>query len=435
MGLSFFITTFGCKVNQYDSQLIREALLAAGCEESPKADNADVAVVNTCTVTGAADAKARQRIRRLARRRPGRPVLVTGCLADRDPGRLSRLPGVWKVMDNEHKGEIARTVVSELSGEPPTGRAGGPPPGVSDFAGHSRGFVKVQDGCDGRCSYCIVPSVRGRSRSRPPQDVVAEARRLSARFREIVLTGIHIGLYRDPSGAGLVELVGAVLDGCSAERVRLSSIEPDEVTPELLDLFAREPRLCPHFHLPLQSGSDRVLQRMNRSYTAAAFQEVVEQIRSRLDRPMIAGDVIVGFPGETDADFAATVAACEAARFGRIHSFAYSDRPGTESDRMSEKCPPPVVAERRKVLERAAAELALAFKQPFVGEELDVLVETTRDRQGRLRGYTPRYLRVGFDGPDALRGSIVSVVAIGAEPGSLLGRLPEKGCPPAAAVF
>jgi len=263
--------------------------------------------------------------------------------------------------------------------------------------------------------------VRGAPRSRPLNEVLAEARRLAEDFKELVLTGIHVGLYLDASGADLADLVRAVLDQTGIARLRLSSIGPEEVSTKLLEVAASTERFCPHFHMPLQSGSDAVLRRMHRRYTAGQFAERLAEIRERLERPAITSDVIVGFPGETDEDFEQTVAACRDAGFSRTHIFPYSDRPGTPASRMPDKCPSGIVKRRAKALEGVALETALAYHQAFVGRTVEVLVETTRDRSGRLAGYTPRYLRVLFDGPDALRGRLAPVHILSAGPDMLVG--------------
>ena len=488
MGPSFHIATFGCKVNQYDSQALREALVAAGCREAPLADSPDFAIVNTCTVTAIADGKARRLIGRGARRARGCRIVVTGCMVDRDAEQFAGLPGVWRVLANAEKPDIADVIAREapaqgvrlhvqantlpdapgkaaepdevaeksadegvrlcaqantcadhpdaephataktlrasvrVSGQTDTSsrEAGG---GIAGFEGRTRAFVKVQDGCDAWCSYCIVPSVRGEPRSRPMADVLDEVGRLATRFREIVVCGIHVGLYRDDSGADLATLIRAILDRFDVERIRLSSIGPEEITPDLIDLMAERPRFCPHLHMPLQSGSDRVLERMKRRYTRARFLAAVEAVRDRIDRPSITTDVMVGFPGETDDDFAHTVDVCRAAAFSRMHIFPFSPRPGTAAAEMPDPCPPAVVTGRKAALDAVASELALAFKRPFVGETVDVLVETTRHRSGQLCGYTGRYLRVLFDGDDALKGQIVPVRITAAEPDALAGEV------------
>ncbi|MFO7898293.1 MAG: tRNA (N(6)-L-threonylcarbamoyladenosine(37)-C(2))-methylthiotransferase MtaB [Planctomycetota bacterium] len=420
---SFRIITLGCKVNQYDSEVMRERLLDAGWAEDR--GEPDVVVINTCTVTHRADAKARRLIRRTAREHPGCRIAVTGCIIDRDRHFADALPAVRHALPNAAKPFIAEALTGP--DRPPREDPAACLAGISDFPGHTRAFVKVQDGCDAWCSYCIVPAVRGRERSRPADNVVAEVARLADRFHEVVLTGIHLGRYDGPvGGLDLAGLVGRLLDETPIERLRLSSIEPKEITPELIDVAAGSPRLCPHFHVPLQSGSDRTLDRMNRPYTAAEFLHVLARVRARLDRPAVTTDVMVGFPGESDEDFAGTVAACRAAEFARVHVFPYSDRPGTAAERMPDKVHDADVTDRKNELERLADELALAYKKPFVGRSVDVLVETRRHRSGALCGYCPRYLRVLFDGPDAVTGRIRPVRIREARPHVLLADAAEK---------
>jgi threonylcarbamoyladenosine tRNA methylthiotransferase MtaB len=424
----FRIATFGCKVNQYDSQLLREELIGQGWHEARPDETPDAVIVNTCTVTHTADAKARRLIRRTARRHPGARIVVTGCAVNRDPAALARLPNVWAVLDNGAKPDIAAVLDGADGGARLSGHANTFRPGscIRGFAGHTRAFVKVQDGCDAHCAYCIVPSVRGPDRSRPQDEILREVARLSERFKEIVLTGIHVGRYRDlGDGTDLAGLARRVLETTSVRRLRLSSIEAGEITPALLDLAESSPRFCPHFHVPLQSGSDRVLGRMGRPYTAAEFLAVADRVRHRLVRPAFGTDVIVGFPGETDADFEETLAVCRSAGFARTHVFPYSDRPGTAAADLRQKCPAAVVTDRKHALGGLADDLALRYKRSFVGETVEVLVETSRDRAGRLRGYTDRYLRVVFDGPDELRRRLVPVRVSGAEADTLRGR-PEK---------
>ena len=423
LATSFYIATFGCKVNQYDSQAVREELLAAGLEEAALSDGPDFVIVNTCTVTAAADGKARRFVRRVERELPTCRVIVTGCMVDRDAEQFENLPGVWRVLNNEQKPDIAGIIASETTdADAHVLRKADAVEGISGFAGRTRAFVKVQDGCDAWCTYCIVPSVRGKPRSRPMSEVLEEVRRLAGRFREIVLCGIHVGLYGDASGAGLAALIGELLATSPVERIRLSSIGPEEITPELIDLMAGSPRFCPHFHIALQSGSDSVLGRMGRRYTRGRFLAAIDAIRSKIDRASITTDVIVGFPGETAGDFQETVGVCRAAAFSRMHIFPFSARPGTPAAEMAGKCSAAIIAERKAVLGAVASELALAFKQSFVGETADVLVETSRDRSGKLCGYTGRYLRVLFDGGDSLKGEVVPVAIAAAEPDALFGQ-------------
>ena len=405
--------TFGCKANQYDTQAMREVLLAGGYTEAPPGGPADVCIVNTCTVTGAADSKSARAVRRLLREHPGSRVVIAGCGVNASAPYLDEFAGHVLIADNERK----LGLVELLAGREPACCESWAH-GIAGFAGHTRAFVKVQDGCDAACTYCIVPKVRGRSRIRPADEAVEEIARLaSGGFREVVLTGIHLG--RHPGLPGIVRRSSGI-DGLL--RLRLSSIEALEVTDDLLEAVVSSANACPHFHLPLQSGSDAVLRRMNRPYSVEQFLAVVGRIRSRIEDAAISADIIVGFPGETDADFAATLAAARRAEFGRIHAFRYSDRPGTPASDMPGKCGTHIVMPRMDVMKRLAAELAQAYHQRFIGRTIEVLVEHRRDRgTGLLSGLTGRYVRVVFDGPDDLMGRMVAVRAGRATPGNIEG--------------
>ena len=403
--------TFGCKVNQYDSQAMREDLLSRGWTEAAGTD-ADVVVVDTCSVTETAAREALRRIRQLARR-PGARVVVTGCMVPSHRAALEAIPCVFLLVTTDGKARLGEA----LSGPPSP--APGPPGwldggagdtfrrGISRFAGRTRAFVKVQDGCDHACAYCIVPKVRGRSRSRAPEDAVAEARRLvGAGYRELVLTGIHLGAYgRDlPGRPRLFDLAARLLAIPGRWRLRLSSIESNELRAEDVEAFASlcaggpggsAPRLCPHLHLPLQSGSVEVLRRMRRPYDLAAFERTVAGLRARLPDVAITTDLLVGFPGETDRDAAATLAAAERLAFSRIHAFPFSPRPGTEAAGMAGTVPAPTVRARMRALARVARASAESFHRRFVGRDTEVLVEERPDRRtGRPCGYSGHYVRV-----------------------------------------
>ena len=392
--------TLGCKVNQYDTQAMREDLLDEGYEEVPSGRSADVYVVNTCAVTGAADAKSARAIRRLLREHPDSRVIVVGCGVDANAPYLAEFAGRVLTADNARKLRLADLINARPAAACETWSRG-----INAFGGHTRAFVKVQDGCDNACAYCIVPSVRGRSRVRPRGEVINEIRRLAdAGYLEIVLTGIHLG--RHPGLPGIVREASAI---DRVPRLRLSSIEALEVTDDLLDAIASSRNVCPHLHLPLQSGSDAVLRRMNRPYTAGQFSTAVGRVRSRLPEPAISTDVIVGFPGETDDDFAATVEMCRRIGFGRIHVFRYSDRPGTAAATMPDKCGTHIAIPRVERMRQLAAELASDYHEHFVGHDVEVLVEHRRSgKTSRLSGLTPRYVRVILDGPDAIMGRIVT---------------------------
>jgi threonylcarbamoyladenosine tRNA methylthiotransferase MtaB len=426
------LVTLGCKVNQYETQYVKELLELNGYAEAADGQPADLCVVNTCTVTHEGDAKGRQLIRRLHQANPRAELVVMGCYASRAPGAVRRLPGVTHVVTDKDR------LLEELAPFGVTVQ----PSGISRFDGHQRAFVKVQDGCLLNCSYCIIPTVRPRVRSRPPAEVAAEiARLVEAGYREVVLTGIHLGHYGLDLCKGrprqdwvrLPQLLER-LDGLPGDfRIRLSSLEAAEARDDLVRVLAERPRLCPHLHLCLQSGSDRVLARMKRRYTSGGFLERVRRIRAALDRPALSTDVIVGFPGETDADFEATCRVVREAGFSRVHVFTYSPREGTPAAQLPDAVPPAVVAGRRRRLEEVEHELAGAYFRSLLGLRLDVLVEgADPQRPGHARGTSCRYAPVAFPGhAPALLRRRVAVRAVAVEGGALLGEPePEVGTAP-----
>lgn len=425
--------TFGCKTNQYDTQAVRDALAKLGWEEACPSEGAELYIVNTCCVTQESHGKGLQAIRRIAREHPGARIVVTGCSAEVDAATLRQLPGVVCVVGNEGKARLAELVAGSFSSaascraEPRAWDDAGCWPGISRFAGHTRAFVKIEDGCNESCSYCIVPRVRGPVRSRPPEAVVEEVERLVGNgYPEIVLTGIHLGAYGlDVGGswalAPLVERIAAIP---GLRRLRLSSLELGEVSDDVVALVASCPILCPHFHIPLQSGDDDILRAMNRRYSAADFLRRLDVIRARIPEPAITTDIMVGFPGETDEQFRRTIAVARQAAFSRIHVFPYSDRPGTPAAAMRGKVPRPVVKARRQEMLAVASELMAAYHRRFIGRTVQPLVESQRDRRtGLLVGYTERYVRTLFPGPDALRSTIVPVRIASATPAGVRGEL------------
>ena len=422
---TFALITLGCKVNQHDSQAIREALAGRGWAEVPPSEAADLYIVNTCCVTAQSGRKSRRWLRRLARKHPEAVLVAAGCGVDADAEAFREIPGVRCVVGNAEKPRLADIAAAALG--QPSGEAALPSawPSISSFAGHTRAFVKVEDGCNAFCSYCIVPYVRGRVRSRPPDQVVAEVRRLvDAGYLEVVLTGIHLGAYGLETGGkwALVPLLQRLVAVPGLRRLRLSSIEPGEVADELVRLAAGPSVLCPHFHIPLQSGDDDVLRAMNRHYTTSEFLARVDAIRERIDDAAVTSDVIVGFPGETDEQFRHTVAAVRRAAFGRLHVFTYSDREGTAASRMGGKVSRHVIDGRRHEVLAVAAELAAAYHRRFLGRSVEPLVEASRDRRtGLLCGYTERYVRAFFAGPDAHQGQIVALRVTGADSRGVAG--------------
>jgi threonylcarbamoyladenosine tRNA methylthiotransferase MtaB len=415
------LVTLGCKVNQYETQHVKEALEAAGWREAAGDEPAGLCVVNTCTVTMEGDAKSRQAVRRLHDANPRAPIVVMGCYATRDPKAVARLPGVTRVITDKARlaDELRDFGVTRM------------PAGITRFDGHQRAFVKVQDGCLLRCTYCIIPQVRPGLRSRQPEEIAAEVQGLVKRgCQEIVLTGIHLGHYGLDLSRGkpkehscrlwhLVERLAALPGDF---RIRLSSLEAAEARDDLVRAIARCGRVVPHLHLCLQSGSDRILARMRRRYRAAGFLERCRRLREALDRPALTTDVIVGFPGETDDDFEQTCRLVRAAGFSRIHVFSYSPRAGTPAAQLGDAPPPAVVHRRREALRELELKLAVEYHRSLIGHRLDVLVEgADPHRPGRVLGTACRYAQVSLRGhAPALVGRRVAVRAVAAADGILL---------------
>lgn len=411
------VVTLGCKVNQYESEYVRQALLGAGFCDAAPGEKADLCIVNTCTVTLEGDYKSRKLIRRLARQNPQAQIVVMGCYAARAPEEVARLPGVVEVWSD--KRELGRRLRRFGVAEAPSG--------LHTFGRLHRALVKIQDGCGLGCSYCIVPAVRPALWSRPAEEVLAEVRALvAAGYREVVLTGIHLGHYGREGGAstrGLVDLLGRLVTLEDNFRIRLSSLDAAEVSDELLDLMAAHPdRLCPHLHLPLQSGSDAVLRRMRRGGTAEEFVQRCRAIQQRLDQPALTTDVIVGFPGEQDADFRATCRVLEAAGMCRVHVFRFSPRPGTPAAQMPHQIPAEVKRQRAGHLRVLSRSLANRFLQSLCGRRLQVLVQGRSPwREGCFVGTAERYVTVEFSALGHPEG-LVSVLVQQAGCGRLHGQ-------------
>jgi threonylcarbamoyladenosine tRNA methylthiotransferase MtaB len=422
--------TLGCKVNQYDSQAMLEAFLAAGYKQAAFEDAADVYVINTCTVTGTGDKKSRQAVRRALRRNPAAAVVVAGCLAQRAAGDLLQ-PGVRLVLGTRRRAEVvelleralaedaALVAVDQLTAAPFERLA------VTAHEGHTRAVLKIQEGCDRRCSYCVIPDVRGPARSRPLADGRAEAARLAeAGFAEIVLTGIHLTSYGKDMGReiSLIDAIRAVHAPEGVRRVRLSSLEPTVVTPDFIGALRALPKMCPHFHLALQSGSDAVLARMRRRYTSAAFLRACALLREAFPLAAITTDVMTGFPGETQAEFAETQRTVEAAGFARMHVFPYSERAGTPAANLPGSVPKAEREARARTLIAQGEALRQAYLHGLLGSVQQVLLEEA-DSRGRMTGYTPQYVRVSTPGgaPGQLRA--VRLTALDGE--GMAGEWPE----------
>ena len=378
------LDTLGCKLNQAETELLARRLEQAGHEVVAAVEQADVYVLNTCTVTATADAKSRHLLRMAHRRNPAARLVAAGCYADRAADTLGRLPGVYLVVGNVQKDDLPRLLTAL---DPRTSASS-----ADRSTGRTRAFIKVQDGCTARCAYCIVPQVRGPEKSVPLDQVLTEVKAREAEgFKEVVLTGTEVGSYRDGE-TRLNELLGAVLNETQIPRIRLSSLQPPEITPDLIGLW-HDQRLCPHFHLSLQSGCDGTLRRMRRRYSAADYRAAVALIRRALPDAAITTDVIVGFPGETADEFEASLDFCRRHDFARIHVFPFSARPDTEAAGMPDQVDEKTKRARTNEMLRLARESAASFKRRFTGQNRPVLWEQ-RNARGLWTGLTDNYIPV-----------------------------------------
>lgn len=425
--------TLGCKVNQFDTAAMQSQARAGAHDVVEFEQPADVYVINTCSVTGRSNHESRQLVRRALRSNPHAKVVVTGCYAQTHPRELMQIDGVTLVLGTQERNHWLTYLgaCEQVAGPVLAARAAfdsGPPPQplLRQFDGRARFFLKVQDGCDFDCSFCIIPRARGPSRTVPPERVLEQvALAVEHGYQEIVLTGVNLGLYgRDlrPKWS-LARLVERILIRTSLPRLRLSSIEPKTVTPALVELFAAEERLCRHFHIPLQSGDAALLVRMRRHYTPRFYRTLIERLAHRFDHAGFGTDVLVGFPGETEARFENTYRLLQALPFGYFHVFPFSPRPQTPAERMRGQVAPRLRAERVDRLQELARAKARARKRSQLGRMLRIAVEHERAPCGRLRGYSDGYVRVVFDGPDGLRGHIVPVRAERLDGDELVGRL------------
>jgi threonylcarbamoyladenosine tRNA methylthiotransferase MtaB len=384
--VKYAVVTFGCRVNQADSLTIEDGLRARGGVHSPP-EEADVVVVNTCSVTASADQAARQAVRRITRINPDVRVIVTGCYATRQPTEVAALPNVIQVVPNDSKDELVG-MFGESDG--PCGHT--LTPGV---AGRTALTLRVQTGCDEACSYCIIPATRGAGRSKPLAAVVEEVRTaVEAGYKEIAITGVHLGSYgRDRGDGSSLTTLARTLGNWPGEVLfRISSLEPMDCTPQLVEVMSRSGRIAPHFHLPLQHGSDDVLRAMRRPYTSSYYRQLVGRIRTVLPDAAIGSDVIVGFPGETERHFAELTALLEDLPLTHLHVFPYSDRPGTDASRLFPKVDGRVIRERARVIREIGERMSRGFKQSQVGRRLRGL--TVDDGQSVVTG---NYLKLRID--------------------------------------
>ena len=458
---TFYIEQFGCRATQADAAALEAQLRARGGVSASRVGAADVVVVNTCTVTAAADSQARDAIRKIHAQNPAASVIVTGCYAQRAPEELADLPGVAWVVGNSHKPQIPSIVDGLRNGSHATDFVpaatlgsmslhGAPAkilsgdifeqtsllavPILGGEASHTRPILKIQDGCNSRCSYCVIPFVRGKSRSLPPEQAIDEISRLSeSGYREVVLSGVSLGMYgRDLSPRlEFEDLLRRILDETSIQRLRISSIEPMDVTGDLVALFASTGRLARHFHMPLQSGSDHVLAAMHRWYRAEHYARRVELIREQLPHAAIGADVIAGFPGETESDHGATLDFIERLPFTYLHVFSFSKRPGTAAASRPDEVPAPVVQRRARELRALGERKAAEFYRSQQGRTLQALTLRHTSRPLSADRWTPaissNYLHVRVPGhypPNQLLS--VLATSIGKSSGAnYLGAQPE----------
>ena len=393
------VHTLGCKVNQYDTEAMLELFEAAGYAHVPFEGEADVYLVNTCTVTGTGDQKSLKLIRRLHREHPESDVIVCGCLAQRDAEKVL-LPGVRLVIGTRQRGQVVSLYEQAVLEDRVICAVGGLKDApfehlcVNRHEGKTRAVMKIQEGCDRWCAYCVIPAVRGPVRSMPLEQVREEAGRLAkAGYRELIVTGIHLASYGRERGERLIDAIQAVHDVPGVDRVRLGSLEPVVVTEDFCRALAAMSRLCPQFHLSLQSGSDTVLARMKRRYTAEEYLRAVELLREYLPGCALTTDVLCGFPGETDEEAAETLRFVEKVAFARIHVFPYSRRSGTLADRMPNQVPQAVKNRRAQELIALGNKLEASYAKELIGQDAEVLFEQPAG-DGLCEGYTKTYVRV-----------------------------------------
>ncbi len=399
------VATLGCKVNQFESEALIDSFEQRGYVLVPFGEGADITIINTCTVTHRADFQSRQLIRRAFRSNPKSLIVVTGCYSQVEPEAMARIEGVQYLLGNREKGQIPDLIPRMREGEFPRIR-------VSDireerlfsdislhtFHRHTRAFLKIQDGCDAHCSYCIVPYARGPSRSLPPERVVEHLRILKERdFKEVVLTGIHIGSY----GLDLVPpfrlqmLLQRLEKEETPHRIRLSSIEPGDFSQDLISTLSQSGKVCPHLHIPIQSGDDEILRRMNRDYDRAFLSDLIQEIRQRIPKLSIGADVIVGFPGEREESFQCTYALVESLPFSYLHVFPFSKRKRTPASRFPHQVDEGKIKKRAERMRELGKEKRQIFYRQFLQQELSVLVEDRREKEtGRWKGLSRNYIPV-----------------------------------------
>jgi len=457
---TFAINTLGCKVNQYESQQIRELLERLGLHQTEPAEKPDLVVINTCCVTLHASAKSRQYIRKSQKLNPKAIIVVAGCLPAVQIGELDNLAGnINFITDRQNLAKILANITNDSNTQPNSENLQNNPDAplktqnaaevnankspnhpifttLSSFKGHTRAFLKIQDGCDAYCNYCIIPKTRPNVHSKPLETVLKEAKQLvRSGHREIVVTGIFLGAYGRKTARRkkwprsqndkLPELLEKLAQIPNLPRIRLSSLEPADITPRLLDAFRKYPNIMPHLHLSLQSGSDNILKKMARQYNTEKFRKKIELIKNQLDNPAITCDLIVGFPGETDTDFQKTVDLAKEVGFAKMHVFGFSPRKGTHAANMTEKIDPKIIKQRAKLLRDLNSQLACKFREQFVGRTDSILIESEgHSNNTPPAGRSKRYFMVKLEknGRNYKPGDLVTVKLLKNYPAKIIAK-------------
>lgn len=435
---SFYIETFGCKVNQAETGSIAHELKRGGWAFASDIASADCIIINTCTVTGRANMQARQAIRHALRQNPRAVIAITGCYAQTSAQELLDIQGIDYLAGNNCKQELCARLLMDKSA-----KQSAPVILLTDIAqnqsfaalpfydleNRTRPFLKIQDGCNAFCTYCAVPYARGRSRSMPQTDVIAHINKLFlGGFKETVLTGIHVGKYGLdlPEETDLAALLELILRETDMPRLRISSIESMEITDRLLDIAVNNPRVCPHWHIPLQSGDDSILARMERPYTRCQFRNTVLQVHELFPAAALGSDILVGFPGENEAHFQNTLELIQELPFTYLHVFPYSVRPNTKAAGFADKIPADAAKKRCQILRKTGISKKTAFYESHLDSVVRVLTESKRDpHSGLLRGFSDNYLPVAFSGSDDLKNSFVNVRIVKLKEADLLGKICE----------
>lgn len=419
MSKKFKIATLGCRTNQYESLAYQNQLVAAGYTEAKEGESADICIINTCTVTHSADSHSRNQIRKLRKENPLAKIAVTGCMVEKGKDELLQIGEANWVISNKTKDTLLNQVLPEVEF---------PEFALSEVNSQTRAFVKIQDGCNSFCSYCIIPYVRGRSRSKKVEDIVREVRALvQSGTKEIVLTGINIGDFdgcdeENPKRLGYLIKELEPIEGL--ERIRISSIDPDEVDDELIQVIKSCPKLCPSMHIVLQSGSNFILKRMNRKYTRQMFFETIDKLRSLSSDFTFTTDIIVGFPGERDIDFEETLQVMREVKFVKVHMFPYSRRERTKAAHFPDQVPVAIINERKNEVMRLSEQYSYEHRHQFVGKNYWVLTEHS-DEKSTTFGYTPNFIPVELPGIKIPPNTLINLTMIENKAQGLIGKIHE----------